>query len=271
MRVESTSSEGIAIRREGPTVTVILDNPAVRNRISTANIEFLRKVIGQVNDDTTVRLFILTAMGKCFCSGFDLKALPGVIAENTSKAPPEASMDSGDLDFEALTDELEQLRCPTICGLNGSVYGAGADLALACDLRIGVTGSKLLIPAAKIGLHYPLGAIQRLVSKLGPTIAKRLLLGAEKMEGPQLVAIGFLDEIVEPELLDARIEELSARYAEMAPLAVEAMKHAINHFVRYESVDDAMLQRYLACLNSEDLHAGVDALLTQSSAQFKRR
>src|SRR5260370_42637681 len=75
-----------------------------------------------------------------------------------------------------MVDRLEDLRLPTICALNGSVYGGATDLALACDFRIGVEGMELGMPASRLGVHYYLSGMRRYVTRLGLGAAKRLFL-----------------------------------------------------------------------------------------------
>ena len=77
---------------------------------------------------------------------------------------------------QTLTDRLAAVRVPVICALNGSVYGGGAEIALCCDFRIGVRGSRLAVPAARLGVCYPLGGLTRYVQRLGLATAERLLV-----------------------------------------------------------------------------------------------
>ncbi len=200
----------------------------------------------------------MTGSGNSFCAGFDLGELGGLAAD--ARLP----------DFDKLSDELEHLRCPTICAVNGGVYGGAIDLALACDFRIGVTGCQLLMPAARIGLHYYPNGIRRYVSRLGMAAAKRLLLCAEPVRGEALLDIGFLDEIHPPAELQARVDELAGRLQNHAPLAVEGMKQAINLYAN-AGVDDAPVRAsFQKALASDDFKAGVQSLSTKTPPVFKR-
>ena len=73
-----------------------------------------------------------------------------------------------------MLDRLERFPLPTVCAMNGSVYGGATDLALCCDLRIGVRGSRMLMPASRFGLHYYPGGLRRYVGTLGLAAAKKL-------------------------------------------------------------------------------------------------
>jgi len=230
----------------------------VHNRLSGHDIACLRDLLLKVNEDTDIRVVVLTGTGNSFCAGFDLAELSGLASE--ARLP----------DFDKLSDELEHLRCPTVCAVNGGVYGGAIDLALACDFRIGVTGCKVLMPAAGIGLHYyPMG-IRRYVSRLGMAASKRLLLCAEPVRGEALLHIGFLDEMHPPAEFIARVDELAGRLQTNAPLAVEGMKHAINLYANAQVDDAPVLASFQHALASADFKAGVRSVGTKVPPVFKR-
>jgi enoyl-CoA hydratase/carnithine racemase len=117
---------------------------------------------------------------------------------------------------------------PTIAALQGSVYGGATDLALACDFRIGVEDMRMLMPAARLGIVYYPSGIERYVSRLGAAAAKRLFLAAEPIGAEDMRRIGYLDEVVAAEALDARVDALATTLAANAPLALAGLKRAIN-------------------------------------------
>ena len=258
MDTETHLSEGVSLCRRGPRLTIRLNNPAVHNRLSGSDIGCLRKVFTEINSDTDIRVVVLTGTGKSFCAGFDLGELAGLAAD--ARLP----------DFDHLSDELEQLRCPTICALNGGVYGGAIDLALACDFRLGVTGCQLLMPAASIGLHYYPRGIRRYVARLGMAASKRLLLCADPIRGEALLAIGFLDEMFPPSELEANVDALAQKLQIKAPLAVEGMKHAINLYANAQVDDASVRASFQRALKSDDFKAGVQSISVKTTPVFKR-
>jgi len=122
------------------------------------------------------------------------------------------------------------MRVPTVAALNGGVYGGGTDLGLACDIRIGVAQSRMMMPAGQIGLHYYASGIRRYVTRMGPGAAKRLFLLGETLQAEEMLRIGYLDEVV-PDLdaLRARVDVIARLLAD-APSAevIQGMKRAIN-------------------------------------------
>ena len=107
-------------------------------------------------------MLVLTGTGRAFSAGYDL----GSIAERATSAAEQQSAGSA---FEVVANRLEDLAMPTICRLNGGVYGGSTDLALACDFRIGVDTAEMFMPAARLGLHYYTSGIRRYVRGWAPT------------------------------------------------------------------------------------------------------
>src|ERR1700731_1079708 len=214
---------GVGGQSTVPVVTVADGRAVVRlnrarehNRLEPADLAVLQDTFGRVDADPTIRVLILTGTGKSFSSGFHIGALADRLA-GTGGA--EADRDT----FERMVDGLEALRIPTIAALNGSVYGGATDLALACDFRIGVAGMRMLMPAARLGIVYYPSGIERYVSRLGVAAAKRLFLLAEPIEAEEMRRIGYLDEIVPAEALEARVDALAETLAANAPIALSGL------------------------------------------------
>ena len=141
--------------------------------------------------------------------------------------------------FEDFVNRLEMLKIPTIARLHGGVYGGSTDMALACDFRVGVTPATVMfMPAARIGVHYYESGLRRYVSRLGFNDAKRLFMLAEQQSSEDLLRIGYLTDLVTPDQLDARIDAIAARLGELAPLAVQGAKRAINE-IGHQALDVA--------------------------------
>lgn len=119
---------------------------------------------------------VLTGTGRIFSSGYHLGDLQARIGAGSGKASS-----SGSSAFEQMVNVLDNLRVPTICKLNGGVYGGATDLALCCDFRIADTTAQMFMPAARLGLHYYESGMVRYVSRLGVNAAKMLFLTARRI------------------------------------------------------------------------------------------
>ncbi len=148
------------------------------------------------------------------------------------------------------------------------MYGGSTDLALACDFRIGVEGMAMLMPAARLGLHYYAGGLRRYVARLGLGAAKRLFLQAAKIDTAELLRIGYLDEAVPADRLMPRVAELAAVLAANAPIAVQGMKRCLNDIARGEPDLALIAANQAASRRSADLAEGRAAWLEKRAPRF---
>jgi enoyl-CoA hydratase/carnithine racemase len=248
---------------EGARATIRLNRPRHMNRIQPEDIPVLVGLLDEVDATPSVRVLVLTGGGRAFSAGYHL----GDLAEQTEGGGSDAGVPS----FEALTIRLERCRVPTICRLNGGVYGGSTDLALACDFRVGHDGIEMFMPAGRLGVHYYEAGMRRYVSRLGLNAAKRLFLTAERIGAAEMLRIGYLTEVAPAEELDARVDALAGRIAAMAPLAVQGMKRALDEIARGALDVPALEARAAACQDSEDLKEGLRAFREKREPVFRGR
>ena len=232
-----------SLHLDGHRATIHFNRPKVHNRIEPPDIIQIMRLLDQVDANRAIRVLVFTASGRSFSSGFHI----GEIGAGDGEGAP---------GFEALTDRVEQCRVPTIAALQGGVYGGSTDLSLACDFRIGVMGMGMFMPAAQLGLHYYPNGMRRYVTRLGVDAAKRLFLTAERLEDAELLRIGFLTELVLPDMLRERVDTLAATLAANAPLAVQGMKQALNAIARGDADFVAIAEVAANVRDSRDLKEG---------------
>ncbi len=212
-RVASAVDAPPVLAISGATATIRLCRPTAHNRIDPDDIPVLRAHLADIAGHTDVRMVVITGTGgRTFSSGYTIEAIQKRL----------------DRSFEDLLDALESFPLPTLCALNGSVYGGATDLALCCDFRIGVRGTRMFMPAARFGLHYYPGGLRRYVTALGATQAKRLFLTAQTIDAAEMLRIGFLTELVDRRRLAARIAAYAAALEDCAPGVVTSMKRQID-------------------------------------------
>ena len=249
-------TDTILFEQTGHIGRLVLNNPAQHNALGQEQLTAIQHHLATVRGDDQVRVLIITGWGeKTFCAGASLQQLGS------------GSL-SGD-QFQETTNMVADLAIPTICAINGNVYGGGVELALSCDFRIGIAGSKLRVPAAAIGLCYPISGINRFVERLGVSTAKRMLLAAEEMEAEALLQLGFLDHLVQPAALDKTAEDLAQQVAGLAPLAVRAMKQIIQQAASGNIDRDEAQALSALCLGSADLQEGFAAKREKRAPRFK--
>ena len=257
-----TTDESSAPRLDlsGAVATIEFCRPRQANRVEPGDLEVLHGHLARIEADAAIRVLVFRGRGKHFSAGYTIQALAG----GEGRA-------SGGGGFERLVNRVEDLAAVTIAALNGGVYGGSTDLALACDFRIGVPGAEMLMPAARLGLHYYERGLYRYVSRLGLNHAKTLFLTAGRIDARRMLEIGYLTELVEQEQLDARVQELAATIAGLAPLAVAGMKRALNEIARGALDVPALRARIAQSAASEDLREGVLAWQEKRPPRFTGR
>ena len=246
---------------DGGRATIRLNRPKHLNRLQPDDLEALLGLFDRLEADPAIRVLVLTGTGRAFSAGYDLNS----VAERSTSAPEGQTAGSA---FEVVANRLEDLSIPTICRLNGGVYGGSTDLALACDFRIGVDSAEMFMPAARLGLHYYTSGIRRYVSRLGADNAKKLFLTAQKIEASEMLRIGYLTAVVPAESLDEEVDRLASILAGNAPAAMRGMKRAINEFSRGRLDEAASDQRARDSMRGAEIKEGIKAFAEKRPPKF---
>jgi enoyl-CoA hydratase len=255
---EAASTPLLAI--DGVRATIRLNRPRHLNRLQPEDLPALLALFDRVEADTALRVLVLTGTGRAFSAGYDL----GSIGTTPDASPAGHSGPS----FEDVVNRLEDLALPTICRINGGVYGGSTDLALACDFRIGTDTAEMFMPAARLGLHYYPDGIKRYVSRLGIDNAKRLFLTAEKIGAAEMLRIGYLTAVVAGTALDAEVDRLATTLASNAPAAMRGMKRAINEFARGALDDAAARRRHRDSMSGAEIREGMKSFAERRMPKF---
>lgn len=229
----------------GDVATLTLRRPSQHNRIAPEDCTVISGHLRQVAAREDIRALVVTGTGeKTFSSGYTLGAIK----------------DQLDGRFEDMLDELEQFPLPTICAMNGSVYGGATDLALCCDFRVGVTGNRFLMPASRIGLHYYPGGIRRYVTVLGLAASKKLFLTAQTIHDQEMLRIGFLHELVGRDALDDAVGRYLDGIRACEPAVLKSVKADLMAVAEGRYDEPLLRSHYEASLRSDALAARLAAI-----------
>ncbi|NNU78870.1 enoyl-CoA hydratase/isomerase family protein [Halovulum dunhuangense] len=239
----------------GHVARITLAAPERHNALDRAGIAAFHAALDALQPEA--RVLVITGRGKSFCAG---AALGDVGASDWTENP-----------LTALCDRIEALAMPTVCALNGGVYGGGVELALSCDFRIGVTGMRMFAPPAELGIHYPPEGMARAERLLGLRLTRQIFLLARRFGDAELLEAGFLDELVAPEGLEAATGTLVDRITALAPLAVQGMKLSLYEHGRGSGEPDAVRARIAACFASEDHAEALAARAQKRPPVFRGR
>ncbi|HMQ91905.1 MAG TPA: enoyl-CoA hydratase-related protein [Amaricoccus sp.] len=235
----------IEARIDAAVGRITLNAPQSHNALDRAAMRDLADLLADWAGREDLRALVLTGRGRSFCAG---ASLGEVGAADWSENP-----------LTRLCDAIEEFPVPVLAGLNGGVYGGGVEIALACDFRVGVEGMRAFVPPARLGIHYEPAGIARALDRLGAQAARRMFLLAETFEAEALQAMGFLDHLVAPEALDARLAEMTGVLTGLAPLALRGMKRTIVELSRGNLDAEAARSRIAACFASADHAEGLAA------------
>jgi methylglutaconyl-CoA hydratase len=210
----------IVVEHRASAVWITLNRPDARNALSREVNLQLQDLAADVEDREDVRFIVITGAGdKAFCAGADLKERRGVPAAETG---PYLNAISGAI------NRWGDSRKPTICAMNGSAFGGGLELAMACDFRILVEGAEVGLTEVKLGIMPGAGGTQRLPRLIGEARAKELILLGRRIPAARALEIGLVHQVVPRAGLRAAVEALLAELATCAPLSLRCAKAAIE-------------------------------------------
>jgi enoyl-CoA hydratase len=177
---------------------VTLDRPQKRNALTPEGLDALRETLEQHAGDDDVCALVLRGAGDAFCAGYDLAKIPRSPGAGGRMVP----------ELDAAVAALAAFPTPTIAWIDGPAYGAGVELALACDLRLMRDDARLCMPPAKLGLMYSLEGMARLQAAIGEQRARLMLFAGRVVGAAQAVSWGFALGAYGEAKLEAEVEAL---------------------------------------------------------------
>ena len=183
----------IEVKRTGDLTQVVLNRPEKANALTREMLVDLADVAEGAQD---AKAFVLTGEGRVFSAGADLDAARAGLAVDPV--------------WERLSAAIAALPGFTIAALNGSLAGGAFGMALACDMRITVPSAKFFYPVMKLGFLPQPSDPKRLATLIGPARAKMVLMGGAKLTAEQALDFGLVDQLVEPDQMEATIQTLTS-------------------------------------------------------------
>jgi 2-(1,2-epoxy-1,2-dihydrophenyl)acetyl-CoA isomerase len=228
----------------------------------------LREAIASATADTSVRVLLLTGAGRGFCAGQDLG--------DRAVAPGGAPVDLGasiERNYKPLITTLRTLPFPTVCAVNGVAAGAGANLALACDLVVAAKSASFIQAFCKIGLVPDSGGTYFLPRLVGTARAMGLAMLGDKLSAEQAAAWGLIWRCVDDAELPTTVDTLLAQLAAASTRGLVATRRALHasaaHTLEQQLDLERDLQRELGF--GDDYREGVAAFVAKRPPRFAGR
>ncbi|MFN0145410.1 MAG: enoyl-CoA hydratase/isomerase family protein, partial [Dehalococcoidia bacterium] len=177
--------------------TITLNRPARLNAINLEMRDLLWTYLGACRDTPDVRLILFRGEGRAFCAGADISEFgtaPSIIAARRARHERD------------LWSELLNHRCLTVARMHGFCYGAGLELPLCCDYRVGAEGSRFALPEVTLGYIPSACGTQTLPRVVRPGVAAHLILSGEPIDGTAALRWGLIDRLVPAVALDAEVD-----------------------------------------------------------------
>lgn len=229
--------------------TITLNRPEARNALGLEMREGLAKAVVQMRDDADVHTVVITGAGGAFCSGGDISLM---LNSQQSSVGYRARMQA----LHQWFSELVNMEKPVIAAVDGPAFGAGLSLALAADFVLATQRAKFCAVFGRIGLVPDLGAMHLLPRIVGQQKAKELVFTARTVSAQEAQQLGIVYDIAEDAAaLQAKTQELAARFAGASTTAIGMAKHIMNQAFELNGHAMAELEAFAqATCRSSDYH-----------------
>ena len=261
--IEFSLQDGVA--------TLILNRPDSLNSFNEAMHREVRDALGQVEQarrDDECRALLITGNGRGFCAGQDLSDR-AVSPEAGADAAPDLGY-SIETHYNPLVRTLTALPLPVICAVNGVAAGAGANIALACDLVIAARSAKFIQAFCKLGLVPDSGGTWQLPRLVGMARAKGLAMLGDKLSAEQAADWGLIWQVVDDDALRGTATDLARHLATQPTRGLALIKQALNDSTGNDLDTQLDLERDLQrqAGRSKDYREGVSAFMEKRAPRF---
>ncbi|GMV05664.1 MAG: enoyl-CoA hydratase [Gemmatimonadota bacterium] len=246
--------------------TLTLNRPDRLNALTFQVYDELRRAFYALSDEEEVRVVVITGSGRGFCSGGDVEDIIGALVERGIR---------GLLDFTRMTSDgvraIRRCRRPVIGALNGTVAGAGAVIATACDLRVAAESAKIAYLFTRVGLSgADMGAAWMLPRIVGMAKATELLMTGDFIGAQEAHRIGLYNHVVPDGEALSTATELARKLSKGPSFALEITKDALNREAAMDlpSALEAEAQIQAALMLHPDFRESYEAFVAKREARF---
>ncbi|HKW84407.1 MAG TPA: enoyl-CoA hydratase/isomerase family protein [Burkholderiaceae bacterium] len=258
----------VRVETRGAFVHATLAAPATRNALSDAMVASLGEAITLAEASPATRALVIRGDGGTFCAGGDFGRFRELIAASAPRDAPDpiATFNRG---FGALLERLHGCAVATIAVVEGAAMGGGVGLAAACDFVLAGDSARFGMPEVTLGLP-PAQIAPFVAQRIGAGAAQRLMLTGRRIVAAQALAVGLIDEALEPGALDARLASLLGELGRAEPAALRATKAILKQRAQapLAATLDTAAQLFAAALCSGTADEGIAAFAAKRAAAW---
>ncbi len=264
------STDILLVEKKDRVGTLIFNRPEKRNSLSPDLLIKIHQTLENFAQEDEIRAVVLRGVGdKAFSSGYDIAAIP-------TEVPPKTQEKLWDQNpLELALNSIIHFPYPVIALLNGYAYGAGCELAVCCDLRIGADDIRMGMPPAKLGLVYQLSGLIRFIQVVGISNTREIFFTGRFYPAQRAKEMGLVDYLLPRSEVESFAHEMAEEIAGNAPLSVKGTKRVLNllsQSITLSDEDRREANRIIAqAFNSEDLKEAQKAFLQKRKPEFKGR
>ncbi|UCC59574.1 MAG: enoyl-CoA hydratase/isomerase family protein [Dehalococcoidia bacterium] len=255
----------IVYEKKDGLAKIVLNRPDVLNALDPKTLEEMYEAVEDIENDISVRVAVITATGRAFCTGADLTGIATI--------PPDKPRDYFLRLWNKVFSAVENMSVPVIAAVNGMAYAGGLELVMVCDLAIASEEAKLSDQHANRGLVPGGGASQRLPRLIGVRKAKELLYTGDRISPAEAERLGLINKVVTADKLEEATNELAQKLLAKSPMALKAVKKLVNRGME-GSLDSGLEMEMLAMTahgTTEDFEEGVKSFLEGRPPAFPGR
>lgn len=253
----------ILLERRGQIYHLTLNRPDKLNSLTSTMLSDLNDALSDIAGDDEARALVITGAGRGFCAGQDLREAEAIAGARSVRNVIERH-------YNPIIRQIRSLSLPVVAAVNGVAAGAGANLAMACDIVVAAESATFTQAFCRIGLIPDAGGTYFLPRLVGHARALGLALLGDTIDAKKAADWGLIWQAVPDADFAATIDALAKRLAEMPTAALALIKQALNasghHSLEQQLATEAELQPIAA--ETEDFQEGVQAFLGKRAARF---